>query len=259
MYNTSVSLIPITVIENNQSVYSVNIPYALLPIVYDNIASPERRIDFNIDGNISSNTINQKDGWFENIVSTTSTNHPWNINYNTTVNAKRLRAIELNDKASFEQAENLANQEKAINDARALQQQAKETFDRYQEMLLEQKQLTEEQIQIRQAEQLRQDENRLALVRGIALDPSTAPAALASEFGQSGDIRRQVAAVMENDISISKLIAQTNPDCWTSSYEIMSILGTQCSEDKELAQIVSTQLPDDSSLKQMLKGFGWVS
>jgi len=46
---------------------------------------------------------------------------------------------------------------------------------------------------------------------------------------------------------------------WMSSYEIMSVLGSQCSENQSLARIVANQLPDDSNLKKMLTNFGWVN
>jgi hypothetical protein len=82
---------------------------------------------------------------------------------------------------------------------------------------------------------------------------------LASEFGESGDIRRQVAAVMERDISISKQIVQLPRSVWMSSYEIMEVIGAQSSEDHEFAQLVSDNLPDDSSLKILLKSFGWAT
>ena len=256
MFNISYSLIQYEILENDTVIFSGSIPYDLLNHMrtLTETGSKTRKLRINVDGDyLTLDSIGYPiDPEDKNIKEAEVIYQQLQFNKNLELEQQQQRAAWL----LLQQQQDIEN---AAIESRRLQRQAQETFDRYQEMLVQQQQLTEETALLRDAEKLREDENRIALVRGIALDPTTAPAALASEFGESGDIRRQVAAVMEKDIAISKLVAQTTSSCWIPSYEIMSVFGVQCAEDKELAQLVADQLPDDSSLKVMLKGFGWIS
>ena len=217
-------------------------------MVETNSELPKRSLKFNIDGNwFTLNSLNYKK------------TPDMSLHVYETLSSHREYAVLLEQsKEAFRIAQEAEDIEAQANEVKFLQRQAQESFDRYQEMLIEQQQLTEETARLREAEKMREDENRIALVRGISLDPSTAPAALASEFGFSGDIRRQVAAVMEQDISISKQVIQLPTRIWMASYEIMDVIGSQCSQDHKFAQEVADKLPDDSSLKITLKSFGWV-
>jgi hypothetical protein len=216
-------------------------------MVETNSELPKRSLKFNIDGNwFTLNSLNYKK------------TPDMSLHVYETLSSHREYAVLLEQsKEAFRIAQEAEDIEAQANEVKFLQRQAQESFDRYQEMLIEQHQLTEETARLREAEKMREDENRIALVRGISLDPNTAPAALASEFGFSGDIRRQVADVMERDINISKQVVQLPESLWISSYEIMDVIGSQCSQDHKFAQEVADKLPDDSSLKITLKSFGW--
>ena len=258
MYNTSTSLIYFTVQDNGSQVFSGKIPYNLLNHLTEilGFSKNNRVITYNIDGNSFSFK-----GPGDDILST-GTDDPSHFSrlvYDGVQHANALYQQALQDRNSYELMQQQLDQEKMTFEANEAQRLTVEAFDNFKEMLIAQKQLTEEQAQLAEAEKLRQDENRIALVRSIALDPSTAPDALQSEFGQTGDVRRQIAAVMTANVEISKLVAAVNPMYWMSSYEIMSVLGSQCSENQSLARIVANQLPDDSNLKKMLTNFGWVN
>jgi hypothetical protein len=253
MPNLSTSLILYQIFDSNdQIICSGNCPYDLLGQVWTLTETPTsetRTLKFNIDGN-----------WF----TLNPVGYPLGLDqsasaYQAIVDYEILNAQALQDAEAMRLWQQQLDIEKTNNESNHLQAQAIDAFNQYKEMLVAQNQLTQDQADAMQAEQLRQDENRIALVRGIALDPTTAPGALASEFGQNGDIRRQVAAVMEADINISKLVVQTSSTYWMSSYEVMAVIGSQCTEDREFAQLVSDKLPDNSSLKIMLKGFGWAT
>jgi len=258
MYNTSTSLIDFTINENGSEILNGKIHYGLLHHLTDILGfSPEgRTITYNIDGNFYNFT-----GPAADIisVSTSDPGHPTLLVYRGVRDAETLLQQHLQDKNAFDIYQNQLDEEKMNFENGEVQRLTIEAFNNYKEMLIAQKQLTEEQSRLNDAEQLRQDENRLALVRGIALDPTSAVSALQTEFGQTGDVRRQIAAVMTSNIEISKMVARSNPMYWMSSYEIMSVLGSQCSENRDLAQILVDQLPDDSSLKTMLRSFGWAT
>lgn len=255
MFNISYSLIQFEVIENDTVIFSGSIPYDLLNHIrtLTETGSKTRKLRINVDGEylildsigypIDPDDKNVKEA---------------EVIYQQIQFNRNLELETQHQQAGMEILKQQQDLEAQANEVKFMQRQAQESFDRYQEMLIAQNQLTQETAQLREAEKLREDENRIALVRGIALDPSTAPAALESEFGSSGDIRRQVAAVMERDINISKQVVQLPENLWTSSYEIMDVIGTQCSRDHEFAQEVADKLPDDSNLKITLKGFGWV-
>lgn len=258
MYNTSTSLIEFTVRENGSQIFEGKIPYNLLGHITEilGFSKNDRMVSYNIDGNFFTFT-----GPNSDVISkgTNDPTHPSLLVYSGVQNAKLLADQFLQDTNALELVQHQLDQEKMVFEANELQRLAVEAFNNYEKMLIEQKQLTEEQARLNKAEQLRQDENRIALVRGIALDPMSAVSALQTEFGQTGDVRRQIAAVMADNVEISKLIASSDPMYWTTSYEIMSVLGTQSSENRVLAQILADQLPDNSSLKTILKSFGWAN
>lgn len=254
MYNLSCSLIQYQICEGDNVLCSGTFPYDLLYAVRSltETGTTARKLKINIDGESFSldsmgHSIDPYGDQTEAV-----------IIYNLLSANQQAEILEQQQNAGLEVLRQQQDVEAQANEVRFLQRQAQESFDRYQEMLIAQQQLTEETAQLREAEKLREDENRIALVRGVALDPTTAPSALESEFGSSGDIRRQVAAVMERDINISKQVIQLPTSIWLSSYEIMDVLGTQCSQDHEFAQEVADKLPNDSNLKITLKGFGWV-
>jgi hypothetical protein len=251
MYNVSTSLIEYKIYENDQEIYACKIPYDLLYVVRNltEDGTGSRYSEVNIDGNLFR---------FGSIGYDVPQDYSSDVHEALTTNQIIAEGTTRHE-AFMQLAEEQLNLEKAEHTTAELQRLAIEAFNAYEQLLLEQKQLTEEQARLNEAEKLRQDENRIALVRGVALDPSTAPAALESEFGQSGDIRRQVAAVMERDISISKRIVQLPRVLWMSSYEIMEVIGAQSSQDREFSQLVSDNLPDDSSLKILIKSFGWAN
>jgi hypothetical protein len=255
MFNISYSLIQYEIFENETILCSGKIPYDLLSHIrtLTETGSKSRKLRVNIDGNSSiidsiGYPIDPED---KNITEA-------EVIYQQIQFHRNLELETQHQQAGLEILRQQQDIEAQANEVKFLQRQAQESFDRYQEMLIEQHQLTEETARLREAEKMREDENRIALVRGISLDPSTAPAALASEFGFSGDIRRQVADVMERDINISKQVVQLPESLWISSYEIMDVIGSQCSQDHKFAQEVADKLPDDSSLKITLKSFGWV-
>lgn len=258
MPNLSTSLIQFEVYENNQLLHSGTCHYDLLAQVWAltedgtrwDIGQPARYLKFNIDGE-----------WFTlNGIGSVENNSNESVEvYDALVMNRSMLLPMEQSKEAFRIAQEQEELNRAILESSELTRIAQESISRFNEMLIEQKQLTEDQAQLNYAEQLRQDENRIALVRGVALDPNTAVDALQSEFGWNGDIRRQVAAVMERDISISKRIVQLPTETWMSSYEIMAVVGAQSSEDHEFAQLVSDKLPDDSSLKTLLKSFGWAN
>jgi hypothetical protein len=258
MYNTSTSLIDFTVRENGSQIFEGKIPYSLLSHVTEilGFSKNDRTVTYNIDGNFF--TFSGPNGDV-NSDGTVDPTHPSRLVYAGVQNAKILEDQFLQDTNALELFQHQLDQEKMVFETSEVQRLTIEAFDNFKEMLIEQKQLTEEQAQLNYAEQLRQDENRIALVRGVALDPTTAVSALQTEFGQTGDVRRQIAAVMADNVEISRLVASSNPMYWTASYEIMSVLGTQSSENRALAQILVDQLPDDSSLKTILKSFGWAN
>jgi len=253
MLNISCSLIQYEIFENDQILCSGTIPYDLLHYVRSltETGSTLRKIRVNIDGDIF---VIDSVGY-----SITAFKDETTTIYQLLTNNQQLEIQNQRDQAALLLLQQQQDAEGSANAARFLQQQAVDAFNQYQEMLVAQKQITAEQAQLAEAEKLRQDENRIALVRGIALDPTTAPAALTSEFGQTGDVRRQIAAVMTANIEISKLVAAVDSKYWISSFEIMAVLGSQSSTDRDLAQIVANQLPDGSNLKQMLTNFGWAN
>jgi len=260
MSNLSTSLIQFEVHENDKLLHSGTCHYDLLFQVWGlaedgsrwDVEQSSRYLKFNIDGDwftlngIGSFDSNERDSGVTVVYDALS------LNKSIILELER-------SKESFRLLQEIEDRERMIREQDELRKTLLDATSQFTEMLIAQQQLTEEQARLNEAEQLRQDENRIALVRGIALDPSTAPAALESEFGYSGDIRRQVAAVMERDISISKMIVQLPLNVWISSYEIMEVIGAQSSEDHQFAQIVSDNLPDDSSLKIILKSFGWAN
>jgi hypothetical protein len=256
MLNTSYSLIQYQIVENDTILCSGTFPYDLLSHarILTETGSVERKIKVNIDGDYF---VISSIGW--EIDKTHRHLREATELYELLQTNRIIIEETAKHEAFMKLAEDQLNIDMQIHATAELQRLAIEAFNNYEQILIEQKQLTEEQAQLNEAEKLRQDENRIALVRGIALDPTTAAAALASEFGESGDIRRQVAAVMERDISISKQIVQLPRSVWMSSYEIMEVIGAQSSEDHEFAQLVSDNLPDDSSLKILLKSFGWAN
>jgi hypothetical protein len=258
MYNTSTSLIDFTVRENGAQIFDGKVPYNLLGHITEilGFSKNDRMVSYNIDGNFFAFTGPNSDVISEG---TTDPTHPSLLVYSGVQNAKALEDQFLQDTNALELFQHQLDQEKMVFESNEVQRLTIEAFNNFKEMLIEQKQLTEEQAQLNYAEQLRQDENRIALVRGIALDPMSAVSALQTEFGQTGDVRRQIAAVMIANIEISKLIASSDPMYWMSSYEIMAVLGSQSAENKELAQILADQLPEDSSLKMILKSFGWAT
>ncbi len=256
MYNISYSLIEYQIIENDAVLCSGTIPYDLLNYVrtLTETGSTVRKLKVNIDGNQSiinsiGYPIDTEHRHNQEAIKTYQLLQDYQILAEGT--AKQLEA----NKWLAEQQEG----ERTIRITKALQKQATDSFNEYQQMILAQQQTTDEQIQFEQAEQQRQDEERITLVRSIAVNPITAITALQGEFSGSGDVLRQIAAVMERDINISKEIIQLPVECWLSSYEIMSVVGAQASEDHEFAQLVSDCLPDDSNLKTTLKAFGWAT
>ena len=253
MYNISTSLIAFRLEEDDKIIYQGSIPYDLLSYICYNLPNNNlsRKLVYLIDGEefTYQHVFTNNDRAPSEVLSLET----WWDNWNSAI--EHELAVQRDEAAQLLREQQ--DSEAQANEVKFLQRQAQESFDRYQEMLIEQHQLTEETARLREAEKMREDENRIALVRGIALDPSTAPAALASEFGSSGDIRRQVAAVMERDISISKQVIQLPTRIWMASYEIMEVVGSQASEDREFAQEVADKLPDDSNLKITLKSFGW--
>jgi len=258
MYNTSTSLIDFTVRENGAQIFDGKVPYNLLSHITEilGFSKNDRMVSYNIDGNFFTFSGPNSDVISEG---TTDLTHPSLLAYSGIQNAKILEDQFLQDTNALELSQHQLDQEKMVFESNEVQRLTIEAFNSFKEMLIEQKQLTEEQAQLNYAEQLRQDENRIALVRGIALDPMSAVSALQTEFGQTGDVRRQIAAVMTANIEISKLIASSDPMYWMSSYEIMAVLGSQSAENGKLAQILADQLPEDSSLKMILKSFGWAT
>jgi hypothetical protein len=254
MYNTSTSLISFRLEENNETIYQGSVPYDLLSYICYSLPNDtlNRKLVYLIDGEefTYQHVFTNRDRGTEVLCL-----ENWWRNWKEAIANEIAREQDEASRLLREQQE---------SEAGALQNQmmqniAEDAFRQYQQMLVEQKQLTEEQARLNEAEKLRQDENRIALVRGIALDPNTAASALESEFGQSGDIRRQVAAVMERDISISRQVIQIPVTYWMSSYEIMEVIGSQVSSDHTFAQEVSDKLPNNSNLKIMLQSFGWAT
>lgn len=261
MYNTSVSLINISVIENNAVIFSANIPYPLLGIVQRVLNKPGRIITTNIDGELLSSAgsyISEED-FLANNISTNSTDHRWVNIFKSVENAKKLHAEFISDQAAFNLTQEQLDSEKVVFESAELHQRMLEAEQRFADMLISQKELTEEQIRLKLAEEFRQDEHRIAMVRAISLDPMYAVDALQSEFGHSVDIRSAVANAMAITPSVCRAVA--NLDCmyWLSSYEIMSVISERCAEDKVLAQVVATNLPADSAMKQLLINMGWAT
>ena len=255
MYNISTSLIAFRLEENNETIYQGSVPYDLLSYICYSLPNDnlDRKLIYLIEGEeftyqhnfTSRNSISQELLSLEN----------WWWNWKEAIEDDLAQARESESRLLRE----IQNTEAQLRQSQVVQHTAEDALRRYQQMLIEQKQLTEEQAQLNEAEKLRQDENRIALVRGIALDPSTATTALSSEFGDSGDIRRQVAAVMERDILISRQIIQLPVDQWMSSYEIMDVIGSQISANHEFAREIFDKLPNDSSLKKLIHSFGWAN
>jgi len=255
MYNISTSLIAFRLEENNETIYQGTFPYDLLSYICYSLPNEtlNRKLVYLIEGEefTYQHTFGNKDNASQEVLSLEN----WWWNWKEAIADELAKAQDETSRLLREQQD---SESQALQN-RMIQNTAEDAFRQYQQMLIEQKQLTEEQVRLAEAEKLRQDENRIALVRGVALDPSLAVSALESEFGQNGDIRRQVAAVMERDIAISRQVIRMPASYWTSSYEIMEVIGSQVSIDHTFAQEVSDRLPDNSSLKTTMKSFGWTT
>jgi len=261
MYNTSLSLINISVSENNNVIFSTNIPYPLLGFVQRVLTKPGRTITTNIDGEIfvSKGMFISEDDFLANNLSTNSPNHRVANIVRFIKNAKRLYTEFVSYQAAFELTQQQLDAEKVVFESAELHRRMLEAERRYAEMLISQKELTEERIQLKLAEEFRQDENRIALVRSISLDPDSAVDAIQSEFGQNVDIRSAVASAMASNLSVCRLVANLDSRYWLTSYEIMSVISERCAEDKVLAQIVCNNLPKDSVMKKLLVNMGWAT
>jgi hypothetical protein len=261
MYNTSLSLINISVSEDNQVIFSTNIPYPLLGFVQRVLRKPGRTITTNIDGEIftTGGMFVGADEFLADHVPTNSTDHRWVNIFKSVENAKKLHAEFINDQAAFNLTQEQLDSEKIVFESAELHQRMLEAEHYFAEMLISQKELTEEQIRLKLAEEFRQDENRIAMVRAISLDPMYAVDAIQSEFSHSVDIRSAVANAMATTPSVCRAVANLDYIYWLSSYEIMSVISERCAEDKVLAQVVATNLPADSAMKQLLINMGWAT
>jgi hypothetical protein len=255
MYNISTSLIAFRLEENDKIIYQGSLPYDLLSYICYSLPNGDlnRKLIYLIEGEefTYQHNFTSRDSTYQELLSLENWWWNWKEAIADELAKGRDEASRLLREQQDSEAQALQNQ--------MMQNTAEDAFRQYQQMVIEQKQLTEEQVRLLEAEKLRQDENRIALVRGVALDPSLAVSALESEFGQNGDIRRQVAAVMERDIAISRQVIRMPASYWTSSYEIMEVIGLQVSIDHTFAQEVSDRLPDNSSLKTTMKSFGWTT
>jgi hypothetical protein len=261
MYNTSLSLINISVSENNQVIFSTNIPYPLLGLAQQVLTKPGRIITTNIDGEVfsSDGAFISEDEFLANTIPTSSPNHRWVNIFASVNNAKQLYATFISDQAAFNLTQDQLDGEKVVFESAELHQRMLESEKRFAEMLISQKELTEEHIRLKLAEEFRQDENRIALVRAISLDPTSAVDAIQTEFGTSVDIRSAVASAMASNILVCRAVANLDSKYWIGSYEIMSVISEQCAEDKVLAQIVADNLPQDSVMKHLLINMGWAT
>jgi hypothetical protein len=263
MLNTSISLINISIEENNEVILSMNAPYPLLGSIMEAFTKPGRKIKYNIDGNIivEPGHDNRKDVdvWDQYHILTSDPKHRSKRVYGMVQEAKNLYNQYLQDVASMKLQQDQIDEASMVRQEAELHQRMIDMEKEYSEMVLFQKNLTEEQKQRNLAEQFRQDENRIALVRAITLDTTASLDALQSEFGQSVDIRSAVANAMSLDPEVCRAVARLDSKYWLGSYEIMAVLSEQCENDHVLASIIASSLPDDSVLKNLLINMGWAT
>lgn len=251
MFNTAQSSIIFDILENNNVIFSGVIPYDLFELTYHEFCrNTNRSIRFTIE---SRTYILDMSFWNEGKYLETK-NELW-LEQNALKDQKQWyedqQVALTTENALMDLLQNSDTIEQATRE-QILSELARAGELQYQQMLVDQSILSEEQAQKLNDEQYRIDMLRSRTVTQIAVDPTYSIDALGSEVGQTGDVQRQIAAVMRSNPEVTKLIIDSNLALWVTSYEIMDVIAVQALQYKEIADKLKEVLPEDNLLLQSL-------
>lgn len=258
MYNTSTLNISYNVIENGQSVLAGQIPYALLPVLKNAVLfNSSRTLEITIGNDTYTIATNYQltedpiiEDQFDNIYTRAY------ISLSTRKEIEEAEAQVASTAAIFAMQQ---EEELRTNEENRLRQQLEEAEMFYRQSLEAQLALQDGHERSQEEEAYRLDMLRVEWVQKVAVDPALAVDALMSEVGSNGDVRRQVAFVMDNNEEIARTVVASTSTLWSGSYEIMEVVARKAVIDPELAQLLDSILPVDSMLRHSLERLGYIN
>ncbi len=263
MFNTSTSSISYTIKDSNGSIlYEGICPYGLLAFIQKIfLTSQDRTMEFTVGTSsfVSSRNFTELQLTDPEYIMTSDETHVSRLAHNDLIIGEEYIKTTSEQEEAFDLWQEQLNQEAMLRQQQLLNDIATQSQILYHQSLISQNQLTEEMARRNNEEAYRLDMLRSQTVTQVAVDPTTAVQALMSEVGSTGDVQRQIAACMKNDIEITKLIIASTATLWANSYDILDVAAKQATTDPAVAHALAEKLDKDSLLYSSLKTLNLIS
>lgn len=252
MYNTSTALIGIRVEKNGQVLRSISVPYDLMSTVEDM---------YRLDGRTTVATILTQEFStppHSNAVALNPTDGPHPVlTINETIqNFKQLADSAAQFSLEFQIQSNYSGDFEVDEEMRS---RIRATDILYAESLMAQQLLTEQRLSELNNQAQQEDFERQAAVTSIAVDPTRCVEFLLLPVGRTGDVQRQMAASVSNNVDYCTQIIESTSSLWITSYSLMQEFSLLAANNKDFAQLLHDKLPDDSVTKLNLVRLGLAS
>lgn len=253
MYNTSTALIDISIKSNGTVIHSLSVPYDLMSAV-ENIYRLE-------DITTVSSILGQ-----EYLVTTppnyvplnpTTGPHPVLTIYET------IQSFKADEEAVAESL--LRSQiytehiEGNPNVDEEMQLRMRPTEVQLAELMQKQQNFIDQMQAEHEAQAMQADLDRVQAVRSIAMDPTRCVEFLLTPVGHTGDVQRQMAASIANNVEYCTQIVASTASLWINSYDLMNEFAKMAYSNSEFAQLFYNQLPEDSVTRNNLERLGLVN